>query len=179
MPAPDDAPFAQPVPFPECTTPSDSTAEVLLGYLDFYRSVVAAKLRGLSEEDLRVSRLPSGWAPIELAKHLRYVERRWLVWGFEGVDVAEPWGDSIDDRWHVAPEESLDQLLRDLSAQAAQTRRVVLSHDLADIGAPGERWDGNPPARLDRILFHLLQEYARHVGHLDIVAELSGGPTGE
>jgi len=39
---------------------------------------------------------------------------------------------------------------------------------------PGERWEGADPATLERVLFHLLQEYARHVGHLDIVAELAG-----
>jgi hypothetical protein len=39
--------------------------------------------------------------------------------------------------------------------------------------------DGADPAPLERILFHLLQEYARHVGHLDIVSELAGGQTGE
>ena len=38
--------------------------------------------------------------------------------------------------------------------------------------------DGAPPATLERVLFHLLQEYARHLGHLDIVAELAGGPVG-
>jgi Protein of unknown function (DUF664) len=48
-----------------------------------------------------------------------------------------------------------------------------------EIGQPGERWDGEPPATLERVLFHLTQEYARHVGHLDIVCELAGGPVGE
>ena len=40
-------------------------------------------------------------------------------------------------------------------------------------------WDGDPPATLERVLFHLVQEYARHVGHLDIVCELAGAGTGE
>jgi len=173
------APFGEQLPFPECTTPSDSAAEVLLRYLDFYRSVVATKLRGLSGADLRGSRLPSGWAPIELAMHLRHVERRWLEWGFEGRDVAEPWGDERDGRWYVGPDQSLEDLLLALSEQAATTRRIVLAHDLAEIGAPGERWSGAPPARLDRILLHLVQEYARHTGHLDIVRELADGTTGE
>ncbi|MGI8993340.1 MAG: DUF664 domain-containing protein [Nocardioidaceae bacterium] len=47
------------------------------------------------------------------------------------------------------------------------------------MGRPGERWDGAEPATLERVLFHLLQEYARHVGHLDIVRELIDGATGE
>jgi hypothetical protein len=58
-------------------------------------------------------------------------------------------------------------------------RSLPPSHALTDVGQPGERWDGNPPATLERVLFHLLQEYARHLGHLDIVAELAGGTTGE
>jgi len=38
---------------------------------------------------------------------------------------------------------------------------------------------GQPPATLERVLFHLVQEYARHVGQLDVVCELAGGQTGE
>jgi hypothetical protein len=56
---------------------------------------------------------------------------------------------------------------------------VIESHDLSEIGQPGPRWDGADPPTLERILFHLLQEYARHLGHLDIVAELADGSTGE
>jgi len=59
------------------------------------------------------------------------------------------------------------------------TRDVVRRHDLAEVGQPGERWDGAEPATLERILFHLLQEYARHVGHLDVVRELVDGVVGE
>jgi len=47
------------------------------------------------------------------------------------------------------------------------------------VGKPGERWAGADPATLERVLFHLLQEYARHLGHLDIVVELATGLSGE
>ena len=166
-------------PFPEPTTPVPIRAEVFLGYLDYFRSRLVSKLEALPAGELRRSRLPSGWTPIELLKHLAYVELRWLEWGFEGRDVPEPWADSRDGRWYVAPGETLEQLVEGLRAQAARTRAVVESHDLADNGQPGERWDGADPASLERILFHLVQEYARHVGHLDIVSELAGGQTGE
>ncbi len=167
------------IPFPEPTDPAASRAEVFLRYLDFFRARLVDKLEGLPEGDLRRSRLPSGWAPIELLKHLAFVEMRWLEWGFEGRAVADPWGDGRDDRWYVAPGETLGDLVAALHAQAARTTAIVESHDLAETGQPGERWDGAPPASLERILFHLLQEYARHLGQLDIVAELAGGPTGE
>jgi hypothetical protein len=59
--------------------------------------------------------------------------------------------------------------------RAAHTRRVVEAADLGAVGRQGPRWDGAEPATLERVLFHLLQEFARHLGHLDIVAELSAG----
>jgi uncharacterized damage-inducible protein DinB len=166
--------------FPEPThDPGAPRADVFLRYLAYYRAVLTDKVQGLSEEDLRGSRLPSGWAPIELLKHLRHVERRWLVWGFEGEDVGDPWADRRDDRWHVDPDESLDDLLQELADQAATTRTVVERHALDEVGRPGPRWDGADPATLERVLFHLLQEYARHVGHLDVVREIVDGTTGE
>ena len=50
---------------------------------------------------------------------------------------------------------------------------------LTDTGRPGVRWEGAPPPTLERVLFHLLQEYARHVGHLDAVREQAVGQVGE
>ncbi|MFY9926511.1 MAG: DinB family protein [Streptosporangiaceae bacterium] len=166
-------------PFPSPTVPAGSRAEVFLRYLDFFRSRVAAKVAALPDAELRRSRLPSGWTPLELVKHLRHVERRWLEWGFEGRDLADPWADTRDGRWAVAPDETAASLLAGLHEQAGRTRAIVQAHDLAEVGQPGERWDGADPASLERVLFHLLQEYARHVGHLDVVAELATSTTGE
>ena len=167
------------VPFPEPTAPVATRAEVFLGYLDYFRDRLVSKLQSLPEDELRRSRLPSGWTPIELLKHLRYVELRWLEWGFEAQPVADPWADRRGDRWYVGPDETLAGLTAELAAQAVRTRAIVTSHHLADAGQPGERWNGADPATLERILFHLLQEYARHTGHLDIVTELATGQTGE
>ena len=166
-------------PFPEPTNPRTSRAEVLLEYLAYFRSVLADKLGGLSDADLRGSRLASGWSPLALLKHLTFVERRWLEWGFEGRDVADPWGDSVDGRWTVTDDESLAELVAALAVQAEVSQVIVRDHQLSDVGQPSERWDGEPPATLERILLHLLQEYARHVGHLDVVRELIDGTTGE
>jgi hypothetical protein len=167
------------LPFPEPTTRIDARAEVFLTYLDYFRAALVDKLSGLSDSELRTSRLPSGWTPIELAKHLTFVEMRWLEWGFEGAPVADPWGDSKSDRWYVDPSESSADIVSALTGRGMRTRSIVEAHALDELGAPGERWDGEPPPQLERILFHLLQEYARHVGHLDIVRELADGTTGE
>jgi uncharacterized damage-inducible protein DinB len=171
--------FGAPVDFPSPTTPATSRREVFLRYLGYFRSRLVTKLRELPADQLTKSILPSGWTPIELLNHLQHVEMRWLEWGFEGKDVAEPWGDGKDGRWYVAPDQTLDELIGALADQAQRSTAVIESHDLAETGQPGERWDGDDPPQLERILFHLLQEYARHVGHLDIVAEMVTGSTGE
>ena len=172
------------LPFPDPTTaPGSARADVLLTYLDYFRSVVLDKLDGLDEADLRASRLPSGWTPLELLQHLVFVERRWLVWGFLGRPMADPWGDRRDGRrdqpWSVADDVRLPDLVAALHEQAAVSRDIVETHDLDDVGQTGERWVGDPPATLERVLLHLLQEYARHAGHLDIVREIVDGRTGE
>jgi hypothetical protein len=167
------------VTFPEPTAPATERSEVFLRYLDYYRETLLAKVASLPAEARDGSSLPSGWTPLELLKHLRYVELRWLEWGFEGRQVPQPWGDRRDDRWHVAPGETLDTLRNDLRSQGETTRAIILSNSLDTTGAPGPRWDGADPPPLERILFHLLQEYARHAGHIDIVSELAGGAQGE
>lgn len=165
--------------FPSCTIPAASRTEVFLRYLDYFRSRVIAKTAALGQDEASHSRLPSGWTPAELVKHLTYMERRWLEWGFEGHQVPEPWGDHAAGRWHVGADESLDDLLSRLRERGQRTTAIVTAHDLAEIGQPGERWAGAEPASLERVLLHMLQEYARHAGHLDIVAELAGSQTGE
>ena len=166
-------------PFPEPTLPYPSRSAVLLAYLDYSRSRVLAKLAELPEAELRRSRLPSAWTPLQLINHLIQVEVRWLEWGFLGLHFDDPWADQRDGRWSIAAEQGLRQLIEKANRQAARTREIVLSHDLDEIGQPGPRWAGAEPATLERILLHLVQEYARHLGHLDIVAELAGATVGE
>jgi Protein of unknown function (DUF664) len=114
-----------------------------------------------------------------LLKHVAYDELRWPEWRFEGRLIREPWADDRDGRWYVPGDETLQELIAALHAQAARSTAIVESHDLADIGQPGEAWSADGPASLERVLFHLLQQYARHLGHLDIVSELADGQIGE
>ena len=80
-------------PFPEPASTPDLRG-LLLDYLDFFRGVVSERLEGLTDEDLRTSVVPSGWAPSALVNHLVHVERRWLQWGFLGEPIENPWQDS-------------------------------------------------------------------------------------
>jgi uncharacterized damage-inducible protein DinB len=157
-------------------------SELFVAYLDWYRSVIARKLKGMSEQELRTAVLPSGWTPIELLKHLVYMEQRWLVWGFQGEQVSSPWGDHDPqtERWQVGAQETLKQLLAALDEGGQKTRAIIAVASLDDLGAVGGRFDEDSVRpSLSWILFHVLQEYSRHAGHLDIVRELIDGETGE
>jgi hypothetical protein len=154
--------------------------ELLLDYLDGYRAVVAAKAGGLTGAQLRTSVLASGWTPAELLVHLAAMERRWLVWGFAGQDVPDPWRDDREGRWWADPGRSLAELVVDLEAGGRRTREIASAAALEELAATGGRFEhGSAPPTLLAILLHVLQEYARHAGHLDVVRELVDGRTGE
>jgi uncharacterized damage-inducible protein DinB len=164
--------------FPEPRGDTADPAELFERYLRFYRDTVVRKALSLPTGELRTSRLPSGWTPIELVQHLAYMERRWLQWGFLGEQVPDPWGDARDDRWHVSGDVDLAVVVRLLEEVGEQTARVLAEHRLDERGVPGARFDAEPPT-LAWICFHVLQEYARHAGHLDVAVELAGGEVGE
>jgi uncharacterized damage-inducible protein DinB len=159
------------------------TRELHLAWLDYYRQTVERKLAGLSETDLRTSRLPSGWSPLELVKHLVCMERRWIRWGFLAEPLDQPWADSggtEDAPWQLEAGDTLDSLLAELRAGGERARQVVETTDLAKHAAAGGRFSaGEENPTLNWVLFHVLQEYARHVGQLDIARELADGGTGE
>src|SRR5581483_6124549 len=109
--------------FPDPRRELGDTKRVLLTYLDYFRETIAEKLAGLTDEHLRSSILPSGWSPLEMLRHLVFMERRWLVWGFLGEDVDAPWGDrEPGDRWALTPADSLDSLLAALRAGGVRTQ---------------------------------------------------------
>ncbi|WP_248583682.1 DUF664 domain-containing protein [Nocardioides sp. InS609-2] len=156
-------------------------------YLDWMRTDVVDGVLALTPEQQRTSRVPSGWTPIELLSHVLHMEQRWFVWGFLGEPVEEPWGDwntvepwIADDsdetrpaaRWLVTDGVTAEALAERLRAVGRRTTEVLAAHPLDAVAAAGGRFDSDPPT-LEWICFHVLAEYARHAGHLDIVAELT------
>lgn len=164
-----------PEPARSVTDPVARLAE----YLDFFRGEVARKASGLTPVELQQPVVPSGWTPASLVEHLVHMERRWIVWGFLGEDVADPQADrDADDRW--VTDRPIAEILHDLDAGGVRTRDVIAHHDPLECAAPGGKYtaDDETPTLL-AIVFHVMQEYARHAGHLDIARELIDGLTGE
>lgn len=156
-------------------------------YLDWMRSEICRTVLALSPEEQRMPRVPSGWTPLELLSHCLHMEQRWFVWGFLGEQVAEPWGDwnteepwLSDDsdetapraRWVVGDDVTAAGLAERLELVGQRTRGVLRDSSLDARAASGGRFADDPPT-LEWICFHVLAEYARHAGHLDIVVELT------
>jgi uncharacterized damage-inducible protein DinB len=165
--------------FPSPTGPALPRNEVFVMYLDYFRERIIDKVTSLPLDALIVSVVPTDWTALELVRHLTFVEMRWLEWGFEGQSIDEPWGDHLGERWFVGPDDTLDSLVEALRDRGIQSAEIVRRHELNELGQPGPRWTWDEPATLERVLFHLVGEYARHLGHLDIYAELAEGPVGE
>ncbi|PPK92694.1 putative damage-inducible protein DinB [Kineococcus xinjiangensis] len=154
--------------------------QLLTGYLDWYRQALRRKLDGLSEEQMHAVDERWGWSPLGLVQHLGWVERRWMVWGFAAQDVtAYPSGDE-EAEWTVpaavSAAEVWDRYDREVHRSRALAEGVALE-ERAHTGGRFRSLDQAPT--LGRILFHLLQEYARHLGHLDVARQLLDGTTGE
>ncbi len=163
---------------------TDPTA-LMLGQLAHLRGAAVDKLRGLSLAQLTTAPGPPGWSPVALLNHLVHVERRWVTWGFLGRPVADPHGDTDADGDFVEPpsmttdpEALLDQWAAVMDQLAAVTERVAAEARLDTRGRIGGRFTADPPT-LGWILLHLIQEFARHVGQLDLVRERLDGRRGE
>lgn len=153
-----------------------SEREALAGFLDFQRATVTWKSAGLSDSDAARSLLPSPTTISGLIQHLTDVERSWFRADMEGeLDVPER--RSAEDRdgaFRVASDVSLDDLIVDYRAACDESRAVIARHDLDERCALHDhrytlRW----------IMLHMIEETARHAGHIDILRELLDGATGE
>jgi uncharacterized damage-inducible protein DinB len=151
----------------------------IVEYLDHFRSDVRRATDDLDAEQLSRRVVPSGWSVTELVEHLVHMERRWIAWGFLGEGVVDAEADR-DDAGRWTTDRSLDVLLDDLGAVGRRTAAVAATHDaLQTADGRGMFADTLERPTLLAILFHVMQEYARHLGHLDVARELIDGATGE
>jgi uncharacterized damage-inducible protein DinB len=121
-----------------------------------------------------------------MLKHLALVEDHWFSRRLHGRDASPPWnavdwGTDPDWEWHTAAEDSPEQL-RALWEDAVARSRSLVADALADASldvlARRSRQDGRTPS-LRWILLHMIEEYARHNGHADLLRESVDGLTGE
>ncbi|WP_306950382.1 DinB family protein [Streptomyces sp. B4I13] len=151
----------------------------LTTFLDYARDTARAKCEDLSDAQAREAPLPGSplMTPSGLISHLRWVEYYWFRVVFLGEEDEGPWTDEDPDReMRVAVDLPLARLLEEYARYAEQHRALVAEHGL-DATAQRATRDGRH-VDLRWILLHLVEETARHNGHLDVLRELIDGRTG-
>ncbi|MEV7035217.1 DinB family protein [Streptomyces sp. NPDC093272] len=150
--------------------------DILHTSLDRHRDAVLWKLEGLDDEQLRRPMTPSGTNLLGLVKHLASVEYGWFVASFGG-EVEPLWFDPYtDDDLTVGPGETTRQILDFYGRARAAADAVITGRPLDALGRPGWR---DHEVSLRWVLVHMIEETARHAGHLDILRELIDGATGD
>ncbi len=153
--------------------------ETLDHWVDFYRETLLLKLDGLDAEQLcRRSVPPSSLSPIGIIRHLTNVETYWLRDVLFDENQPDPYctrerpdGDLEDGQ----PATALADVQR-YRAELVLTRAAQASW--RDLDGPVRGRRHGEPVNLRWILTHLLEEYARHLGHLDLLREATDGRTG-
>jgi uncharacterized damage-inducible protein DinB len=155
--------------------------ETLESFLDFYRETILLKISGMSEQDAVKVIVPSNWSLLGIVKHMGYVEQSWFRTRFAGEqDLPVPWTDQDPDAdFRIEPDETVQDIIDLYREQCERSRAIAGVASLDDMAAewPADR----PPEKrpnLRWILIHMIEETARHAGHMDVARELIDGTTG-
>ncbi len=166
--------------------PAAGELETLNGFLDFQRATLRWRTEGLDAEGFSRRVAASAMTLGGMLKHLTFVESYWFTYRLLGEAPLEPfrsvdWDSTPDWDWTSAADDSPEDLRAMWQAAVAQSREVV-TRVHADGGLDrllAVPWpDGTTPS-LRWVLVHMIEEYARHNGHADLIREAIDGQTGE
>ncbi|MGW7445817.1 DinB family protein [Kitasatospora sp. NPDC054795] len=154
-------------------------AATLTAFLDYHRRTLALKCEDLTDDQLRLRSVPpSNLSLLGLVRHMAEVELYWFQSVLLGREITGHfWTEEHED----ADFDDVDTA--DVAADFATWRTEVEAARLAVAGLPLDTVGKNPrrgqPVTLRWILTHMIEEYARHNGHADLLRELIDGATGE
>lgn len=155
----------------------DGEKNALLMFLEAQRASVLAIIDGLDFQALTTPVLPSGWTPLGLVEHLGHAERHWFQEIVTGSAEPLPWPD--DDHAPLTTPRPASEVLAFYRAQCERSNVILAATPLST--PPRERhpgWLGEETTDLRRVVLHMIEETARHAGHLDVARELIDGKTG-
>jgi uncharacterized damage-inducible protein DinB len=155
-------------------------------FLAYQRATFAWKCAGLGAAGLATTVAASSMTLGGMLKHLAFVETQWVVHRMAGDDWPRPWdtvdwGADPDWDWHSAADDSPDELRvqwRESVDRAEDTISAVLADRGVEAMSRRPRGDG-ALVSLRWLLVHLIEEYARHNGHADLIREAIDGLVGE
>jgi uncharacterized damage-inducible protein DinB len=161
-------------------------AATLVGFLEYQRATFAWKCAGLDAAGLQAKVGVSTMTLGGMLKHLAVVDEYWCSYWLQGRDWGPPWNtvdwDADPDwEWHSAAQDTPEQLHTIWEDSVARSR-VLVAEALTERGLEGlalRRSETDESPSLRWILCHLIEEYARHNGHADLIRESVDGETGE
>jgi len=152
--------------------------ETLQGALDWYRAVVGHKVDGLTLDQARTVLTPTGLSILGVIKHLGLVERDWFRETFAGERVGP--ADSGEDNsadFVIEPGDTIESVLTFYRDEAERSRQVTAGSSLDSLSARETSLGEHVSLRW--VLVHMLEETARHAGHMDLMRENIDGRTGD
>ena len=164
-------------------------ATSLRAFLDYHRDTFRMKCSGLTQEQLAQPLAPSDMTLGGMMKHLAIVDQSWFEDDFAGRGFMPPfdtadWEADRDWEWHSAADDTPEELLA-LFDEACRRSDTVLDEALrpGGVGLDGlsvaEASRGRGRFSLRWITLHMIEEYARHNGHADLIRESIDGQTGQ
>ena len=163
--------------------PAADERTTLVEFVEFHRATVLNKIAGLTHEQLNRALVPSGTTMAGLVKHLALVEDSWFTDRLLGAPLPEPWAsapfdDDVDWDFHSAHLDTPEELAVLYGAACERSRAAVAA--IADLDTrTAVPTSSGEVVNLRWILVHMVEEIARHNGHLDLLRELTDGATGE
>jgi hypothetical protein len=157
----------------------------LVAFLDWMRATLRLKAGDLDAEQLQRRLEPSTMTLGGLVTHLAWVENWWFTEIFLGRPPPEPWASlpwkaDRDAEWTVAASMAPADIWTLFDAEVASARRVLAESGGLDAVAAGHRRrKPGEPLSMRWIMVHMIEEYARHLGHADLIRESIDGSVGQ
>lgn len=171
--------MTSPATTPLLPDPQPATDErtTLLEFLDYYRVVFRRKVEGLDDAQVRTASCPpSDLTPLGMVRHMADVERGWFRRGLgEEIDFRLDYSEDEDADFHPGPDDSMTDALAYWDEDVAAARANIERFALDDLLLRGRE----PLKSVRRTVVHMIEEYARHCGHLDLITEAIDGRTGD
>ncbi|WP_431993118.1 DinB family protein [Streptomyces albogriseolus] len=154
---------------------------MLEGWLNYHRATLALKCEGLTDEQLRTASVaPSELSLTGLVRHMAEVERSWFRRVFAGEDAGPLYyGEADPDgEFHPGEADTWKDAYETWQGEIEAARRTAAGHAL-DERSQGRHHSHSGPCSLRWIYTHMIEEYARHNGHADLIRQAIDGATGE
>jgi hypothetical protein len=150
----------------------------LTGFLDFQRATLERKCDGLTGGQLREQPFaPSQLSLLGIVRHMAEVERNWFRTVLEGREMETIFWPPLDWQrtWRDLDNASVEESFAVWRAECARSRQLVAAAPSLEVTG----WRRGEQIGLRWVLTHMIEEYARHNGHADLIRERLDGATGE